>query len=100
VAVKVGDRPTGDGIPLGAIVEIEWLDSCGYSGWQSRREIDRWIAEGSPLATHRSVGYLFARTAELIVIVQSEVRYGDQASVNEAMSIPLVAVLAVRHLSP
>lgn len=91
-------QPPNPEPPIGSVVEIEWLDSCGYSGWQQRREIERWIAEGSPTATHRSVGYVFARTDQVIVIVQSQVTYGESEAVNEAMSIPHVAVLTVRQL--
>jgi hypothetical protein len=83
-----------------AELAAEWIDSVTRGHWQSRRDIEAWANGPGPLATHRSVGYLLARTDDVLVLVQSTVDYGEDTErmVAEAHSIPVVAITAVRAL--
>jgi Nucleoside 2-deoxyribosyltransferase like len=97
----MSDVRNGCAPPSGSVVEIEWQDSVGLGRWRSRKEVEEWAAGDSPCATHRSVGYVLTRTERTIVVVQSQVSYGDgDEMVADALSIPLVAVRRVRMLAP
>jgi hypothetical protein len=92
VAVATRGKP-------GDVVEVGWLDSVTSDRWQPRREAAAW-ATGPACATHRSVGYLLTRTADVVVLVQSQVEYDADSHdmVAEVLSIPLVAVQALTVL--
>lgn len=78
----------------GQIVEIEWVDSCGNAGWQSEKDILAWSG-GDTKNTHHTIGYFVTSNDKVVVVVQSYVDYEYGRSVDNAMSIPLVAVLRV-----
>lgn len=76
-------------------VEVEWIDSCSYSGWEDAAEK---VAVAKP-TTCRSVGYLIRRDASALVLVQSadlDDVHGDRYA--DALAIPAKMVVRVRRL--
>ena len=72
------------------IVEIEWIDSSGASGWQSPED-----AQKCNISQCRSAGYLLRKTKTAITIVQN---MADVGLVDMQMDIPIVAVKSIRVL--
>ncbi len=70
------------------IVEIDWIDSSGYSGWQS---VD--AAKENTVSSSRSCGYLFQETEQYVSIVQNTSSTGH---VDMLMAIPRSAVKSIK----
>jgi hypothetical protein len=87
------------------MVEIEWLDSIGSSGWMTAKNV---LEEVTPkYLRHRSCGYLMLDDGEdgivLLQSYQEEVDPDDgdtKRHVQGAMRIPRGAVVAIRELKP
>ena len=73
------------------LVEVEWVDSMGYSGWSPRdaRIVDMEKVED---LDHITSGYLLKRSSKYIAVAQSVGRLG---SVDNCIQIPRCAVRKV-----
>lgn len=78
--------------PLRRKVEIEWIDSCSSTRWES---ID-YYRNNTTTSVCRSTGYLLRKTEDEIVLVQS--MSGSTDNVAESIAIPMIAVVKVRQL--
>lgn len=75
------------------VVEVEWVDSNGYTHWQQKDEMAKWAGDGS-IMTCRSVGYLLSKSKENIVLVQSE----SPSSYGDGIMIPKVSITKITYL--
>lgn len=71
-------------------VYIEWLDSNGMHGWNTKERVENDIE--SLLCV--SVGLLLNKNDERVTIIQSESPF----SYNNALAIPRIAVKKIRYL--
>jgi len=81
------------------IVEVEWVDSNGSSGWFSTKRAKE-VADERPL-TCRSVGYVLSEDVEdrlSLVTSLADNLEGKDMGAADIISIPMVAVLNVRDL--
>jgi len=78
--------------PAGSIVEVQWQDSNGRSGWGTRENYEEW-AEAAGGYVHYSVGYVLWNSDLALTVLQSKVRmHKAEESVDSAMCIPWVAI--------
>jgi len=77
-----------------AVLEVEWLDTMGYSGWAQREERLRSMDKTEEM-DHVSTGYLLKRTAQYIALTQSFSRTGN---VGDSIQIPRRAIKRVTVL--
>ena len=81
------------------IVEVEWVDSNGTSGWLSTKRAKE-IADERPL-TCRSVGYVLSEDAEdrlSLVTSLADNLEGKDMGAADIISIPVVSILKMRDL--
>jgi hypothetical protein len=74
------------------IVEVEWIDSNGLGHWQDKDYMSKWAKDESLLC--RSAGYLYEKTKDRIVLVQSE----SPASLGAGLAIPRKAIIKLVEL--
>lgn len=81
-------------IPVGTIVEVQWLDSMRHSGWNGMDRIVEDIKKES--MHHRTVGLVVSSDDRCIALAHSwhEERY----SVSDVLQIPVQAVFGFRIL--
>ena len=72
------------------VIEIEWLDSQGFSEWQSKEVMEDW---SDSLVCH-SVGYLLRQDENRVVIIQSE----SFTSYGEGLMIPKISIVKMNVL--
>jgi hypothetical protein len=72
------------------IVEVEWVDSSGYSGWQDAEDAQKNIQTEC-----RSSGYLLRKDKKSVSLVQN---VSDIGHVDMVMAIPRVAIKSIRIL--
>jgi hypothetical protein len=78
-------------------VEVRWIDSAGVEGWLHPRELRATLTQG--VMQCRTVGHYFASDEQSITVVLNIHTQGDEVTgIGEAITIPLVAVLAVEPL--
>jgi hypothetical protein len=75
------------------IIFIEWLDSCGSSGWRPLAEI-----QTSP-ALCQSVGFLVAETKDAITVALNRTRSDGNVPFGECMAIPKIAIKRKKVIS-
>ena len=73
------------------IVEVEWIDSCGQSGWHPVKTHE----ENRP-AKCKTSGYLVGRSKAHITVCLSEDT--DNKNLNDSMVIPMSSVKKIRVL--
>lgn len=80
------------------LVEVEWIDSMGESGWQPAEDARRQATEDA--MRHRSVGYVLADKDHSLLIAQSCGDSGDDDTrlVGHTLQIPRSAIAHVRGL--
>lgn len=74
------------------VVEVLWVDSHAYGGWKSPEE---WTEDLAEAMWCRSIGWLYARTRQQLVLMQSQ---GTAGKLSDAIVIPRCAVRQVRVL--
>jgi hypothetical protein len=80
-----------------ASVAVSWIDSAGTEGWLHPRDLRATLAYG--VMQCRTVGHYFASdTQSITVVLNIHVQGGEITGVGEAITIPLVAVVAVEPL--
>lgn len=77
-----------------AVVEVEWIDSMGHSGW-GRREARIEDLDRIDEMDHVSVGYLLKRNKQYVAVALSVGRIGN---VGDTIQIPRVAIRRVTVL--
>ncbi len=75
------------------LVEVEWIDSSEFGGWNKPKEWDELIQQEELLC--RSVGYLFRDNEHVVILAQSQSAHG---SVSDMLAIPKVAVKMITVL--
>jgi hypothetical protein len=76
------------------VVEVEWVDTMGYSGWNDRRERLR-VLDSVEEMDHISTGYVLKRAPKYIALTQS---IGRAGSIGDTIQIPRSAVRRVTVL--
>lgn len=76
--------------PLKKIVEVEWEDACGRSGWEDLSAYEAM----SPMPC-KTCGYLVRKTTDKITVALTQ---AEEDSANGSISIPLAWVKKVRYL--
>jgi len=71
------------------IIEVVWMDSCGYSDWHDRDGLYTIKPE-----TITSLGYLAERRDDYIVITSS---VSDNGNSQGTLAIPTTAILEIRY---
>ena len=71
------------------VIEVEWLDSATYNGWQNME------IEDFKVITSKTVGYLIGETSQVMVIAQST---GSGEPYCNVVSIPKLCITATRTL--
>jgi hypothetical protein len=80
--------------PPGPIVEVDWVDSTGHSGWSTRSEYQTAL-DDEKMRQH-TTGYLFSKHKDYVAIAQSWGETTDR--VNGVLQIPRGAITAIRVL--
>ena len=78
--------------PLQKKMEVEWVDSCSDTRWNSLG----YYQNEARTSLCRSTGYLLSKTEDTIILIQSI--SGTTDNVAESISIPMVAVTKMRVL--
>ncbi len=73
------------------IVEVEWVDSMGFDGWQPEDTILDSVTKANGM-TQYTCGYLLKRNREYVVIIGSHGDTDASHNVNSALQIPRRAV--------
>lgn len=79
-------------------VQVEWIDSCGGSGWnhedEFKQENEKWLSI-------ESVGYFLSKNKKSLTIVQNkqcQPKSTGHHSVDNYIQIPLVAITKTKKL--
>jgi hypothetical protein len=79
----------------GEVVEVEWTDSYGSTGWMSSDDILDMATCGEVIV--KTVGYLFHKDAKFVTLVQSHAMHNDDG--HNTMTIPRSFVTSAKTLS-
>lgn len=74
------------------IVYVEWLDSDSMHGWNGKNNLDHMVND--QMHKCQSVGMLYKKTKDRIVLVQSI----GESTVGEVLRIPMFAITKIRHV--
>lgn len=77
-------------------VRVKWHDSVSMNGWQPRRTVNRFIKDG--LHVMESTGYLYKKSKEIIILVQSVHDSGDSSNYSETLMIPAKCVISIKKI--
>ena len=77
------------------IVEVEWVDSCGGSGWRDKDSLKSHHMENC-----RTVGYLFKADSKEVTLFMSGTDHNDSTDeqCDYRWSIPRKAVKSIKRL--
>jgi len=78
---------------LGQTVEVEWIDSCGDSGWVGASEVGLYN-----VSSNRTAGYLVSRDGHQVKVAQSRCTTPGVKPWGSIISIPVVAVRRIKRL--
>ena len=77
-------------------VLVEWYDSMSYQRWRSQRELDAFVDEGMDVI--KSVGFLYAKNKDLVVLIQSHHPQAGGDNFAEALMIPRACIKSIKKL--
>ena len=80
---------------IGDLVEVEWLDSTGRTGWEHFTFYEDWARKQQD-RVHWTAGYLVAEDRKSVTVTLSWTDLDDDTHISDCMSIPKVAVKRVR----
>lgn len=87
---------TDKATPKRVLIEVDWIDSASFPGWQPIDELIRSLDEGNTVSHCHNVGYILQETDDYLAIVNG---FDDDNHTAETMFIiPKVAITAVTLL--